>query len=1097
MMNLFAQFRLSSKGRRAAGRKFFRRRRIAMASATVFAVVAPMQLLGAAKAGADEVDPEPGIYSSQPTTTNIYARTPVADDYGVAKQGLGGGAFLRDIGTTLGGNETSIAINPQNPNQIVASAFNGCFACSPGGTDVMYSSDGGNTWTDENVIPAPPPGTGDLGNGPRDQTFDYGRNGVLYGTILVGPNSDLNVYSGSTTDPTGATASWQWNTTGTPATAVKTNSNGTGKTDQPWLLVNSDPTTTSQDDTYVAYDDDSGTGNVDVAAANGTSPPQFTNDVVVGSASGSGTYNQGLRLGTDPLSGDAYALWQKGNGSGAAPNSTNISYMLNRSTNGGASWTLNGSSSGVQIARADDTQVSPKFGTANSLRGGVDSVAVDPTSGDVYVVYGNQDSTAPYNMRLSIVRLVNDGSGNLTPAPAFTSGPVYVTGAVNAALPSVAVAGNGVVGVMYDTFDGFSSLGFPIYSAHLAQSADHGVTFTDQTLETFLSPQLGQNSVQDPNSTQRVLGDYQQLKAVGNWFYGAFPGNGAPFGASQSIINPIFVKTFAGGPQAALTGNLNFGIVPRGTTASQLVTVQDTGTAPLIVNGFSLATGSDAAFSIPPSPGTPQTIQPGGSLQYEVDFSPPATSNGNPRNASLIVQTNDLQNPTITVAVTGTPGVPVAVPSPSTGIAFGQVCASSSSQQELSITNTGNADLTISGVTITGPDAGQFSLASPPPPPVVVHPGGYFDIIIEFNPTSAGAKNATINVSTNDPTNPTISVPLTATGGAGQLLLGTNTLGFRGVPVDDRTSPDSANLPLVLSNQSSCPLTISSLTVGGANPSDFGPIGAPGTPFTIGPDNEVDLTMGFNPGDSGLRTANLTINSSDPSNPTQVVSLNGVGLLPGITMTPAGTLLFPPTVIEPTAGPGGGTTQGVTVTNSGQAELIADSQTTSGPPWTAPGATSPPQRFAVNQSYNVPVTFTPTSVSRKVTGSLTVTDADPEHPLSQTIPFCGEAVGRGIRVLVLDRNGNLYNGITKGKLQSFGLHRNVSIGLKQTTLTTISPPTSCTTIQYDYENQKLPAAYTVNQKQSYYTLSIFEGNQQTNYTFTLMPNEFKLIVLTI
>ena len=51
-----------------------------------------------------------------------------------------------------------------------------------------------------------------------------------------------------------------------------------------------------------------------------------------------------------------------------------------------------------------------------------------------------------------------------------------------AALPSVAVAPNGTVGVLYTSFDGFSVDGFPIFSGHFAYSTDAGATFTDQTL---------------------------------------------------------------------------------------------------------------------------------------------------------------------------------------------------------------------------------------------------------------------------------------------------------------------------------------------------------------------------------------------------------------------------------------------------------------------------------------------------------------------------------------------------------------------------------------------------------------------------------------
>ncbi len=44
------------------------------------------------------------------------------------------------------------------------------------------------------------------------------------------------------------------------------------------------------------------------------------------------------------------------------------------------------------------------------------------------------------------------------------------------------------------------------------------------------------------DARQRVLGDYMQMKAVGNTFYGAFTGNGFPFGRPFANHDPIFFR---------------------------------------------------------------------------------------------------------------------------------------------------------------------------------------------------------------------------------------------------------------------------------------------------------------------------------------------------------------------------------------------------------------------------------------------------------------------------------------------------------------------------------------------------------------------------
>src|SRR5205823_1003658 len=158
---------------------------------------------------------------------------------------------------------------------------------------------------------------------------------------------------------------------------------------------------------------------------------------------------------------------------------------------------------------------------------GVDHAAVGPNNGDIYYAYGNRDAGTGNN-RLAIRRIQDDGGGGMTVGPEN-----FVTGQVEAAIPSVAVTSDGTVGVFYYTFDGFSP-DFPIFSAHLAQSTDQGVTFSDQVLLTFLS-----SAADNGNSRQQVLGDYMQMKAVGSCFYGAFTGNGVPFGGSFANHDPI------------------------------------------------------------------------------------------------------------------------------------------------------------------------------------------------------------------------------------------------------------------------------------------------------------------------------------------------------------------------------------------------------------------------------------------------------------------------------------------------------------------------------------------------------------------------------
>jgi len=462
---------------------------------------------------------------------------------------------------TFNDGETSIAVNPESPGEIVMTAFSGSWGAN---APLWHSTDGGNIWTKQFTVPAPP-GIA-AGGCPCDQAVDYGRNDQMSGTFLISGNGGFDVFSGTSTNPASA-AAWNWLViAGITQMTNNLVPSSFGNSDQPWLLVNRDPTNATQDNVHAAYDDFSGGPDMRVAVSYGVNPPNFTVDNQSGTSTGG--VNPGHRLAVDPRNGFVYSLFQRCVGNcGGDPK--NIDFMLNRSTDAGATWTLNGMAGGIIVANADSTQPTPKFGTVNALLGGVDHATVDPNNGDVYYVYGNRDSGTG-NDRLAIRRIQDNGGGGVTVGPEN-----FVTGQVEAAIPSVAVLSNGTVGVFYYTFDGLSG-GIPSFSAHLAQSSDQGVTFTDQVLLTFLS-----SATDNGDNRQRVLGDYMQMKAVSNCFFGSFTGNGVPFGRPVANHDPIFFNVcVAPTADLSITKTASPDPVTTGDDVTYTVTVTNTGPDP-------------------------------------------------------------------------------------------------------------------------------------------------------------------------------------------------------------------------------------------------------------------------------------------------------------------------------------------------------------------------------------------------------------------------------------------------------------------------------------------------------------------------------------
>jgi hypothetical protein len=450
------------------------------------------------------------------------------------------------------GKEPNIALNPEHPELVVIHGGFGQWGGFGSSNAPLYVSiDGGATWDRPHPI-NPPPGGADAGC-PCDTTIYYGANSQLFGSFLGALNNNTFIYTGSTDKPFRNSPSFQWTLTG--GVVQNTEQINTQHADQPWVIVHPSSITGQplhvQSDVYVAYSDFAASPVATRVAVGSGNPPIFTIDNQDGSrTSGPKVFiNPGHRLAVadrtvfpdgSVVNGWIYSLYQTCND--CSSDLPLISYMLNRTQDGGATWSLNGSSSGIEVAAAHSEQGEGstvfipklKFGGVNTLLGGIDALAVNPTDGVVYVVYGtNADGFNGLEAR----RLVYTSDPIRLLVPGQPS-PVSLRG-VQAALPSVAVTANGMVGVLYDTFDGNDASGFPAFSAHLAVADGHEdpMNFTDYTLLRFLSPALPDNNAFDP---QRVWGDYQQMIAFGNKFYGVFAGNGAALGKSVASTDPIF-----------------------------------------------------------------------------------------------------------------------------------------------------------------------------------------------------------------------------------------------------------------------------------------------------------------------------------------------------------------------------------------------------------------------------------------------------------------------------------------------------------------------------------------------------------------------------
>ncbi|MFN2545294.1 MAG: choice-of-anchor D domain-containing protein [Actinomycetota bacterium] len=581
------------------------------------------------------------------------------------------------------------------------------------------------------------------------------------------------------------------------------------------------------------------------------------------------------------------------------------------------------------------------------------------------------------------------------------------------------------------------------------------------------------------------------------------------------------------GPLLAVNGDLAFDRVPVGRRATRVVQLFNVGSADLHILSFSRSAGSNE-FSVISGPSTPVTIPPGEELDWTVQFAP--TSAGD-ETAVFTVQSDDPTQPTYDIPASGT-GV-AGIVELSGDLDFGTVARGTTTTRAVAIQNVGEGYLHVTKWRMAGsdcpscPGGRSFSTDEASPTssaPLEIAPGEQVTIHVRFSPPADSddhLREADLHVASDDPDDP--DATLHASGRAGVPVTGVSTasLNFGGVPVDGRTDPHFRDKIVTFYNQASCSgcdahiTGVSIAPSSGTSPDDFELVDPPGPGSTVGAGNHLDITVRFDPTNLDDRSATLTITSDDPATPTRTVSLTGRGLVPGIA-TPNGNvlasatdggnaLIFPPTVIDPVCSPVCGRMLSEPYTNSGQAELIVDGVAFSGSSaFSGPGATSPPQRYAPNGGGSEAVMFDPTTVDRRITGQVTFTDNlgtghEPldASPITRTVAFCGEGAGRGIRVLAQDANGSPFTQLKSLKLVSHGFHSNVNLNMKNLSRVSLSPPTTCLPVMYQYENQNLPNTDRAGNQGAYYDLTVTVGNQSKTLSFSLAVNEFKTIVMTI
>jgi len=209
-------------------------------------------------------------------------------------------------------------------------------------------------------------------------------------------------------------------------------------------------------------------------------------------------------------------------------------------------------------------------------------------------------------------------------------------------------------------------------------------------------------------------------------------------------------------PDISVSGNGAFGDVTTGTSSTRSITINNVGTADLVMgNLFGLA----SPFSTVSDNCTGVTVAPSGSCTVSVRFSPTTTGL---RTDTLNIPSNDPDQSTFNFAVSGT-GTTTATPdiSVSGNGAFGDVATGTSSTRSITINNVGTADLVMGNLFGL---ASPFSTVSDNCTGVTVAPSGFCTVSVRFSPTIAGLRSDTLNIPSNDPDQSTFNFAVNGAG---------------------------------------------------------------------------------------------------------------------------------------------------------------------------------------------------------------------------------------------------------------------------------------------------------------------------------------------
>ncbi len=307
----------------------------------------------------------------------------------------------------------------------------------------------------------------------------------------------------------------------------------------------------------------------------------------------------------------------------------------------------------------------------------------------------------------------------------------------------------------------------------------------------------------------------------------------------------------------------------------------------------------------------------------------------------------------------------VATLSPST-LNYGSVELGVSSTLSTTFTNstTFAATVTPSSYTITGTNAADYAITANTCTGTSLSMGSACTITVKFTPVAIGSRTATLTVTSDSTSNPTLTASLIGNGVDTTATLAPSTYTF---PSTNIGASSTAATFIFTNTSTMVSETVSTPTVTG----DYS-ITANTCTATIAPSGTCTISVIFTPTATGSRTGTLTVRNSSTGNPLLTAALGGTGLDTTATLTPT-SYAFPNTAVTGTSA-----AANFTVTNTSAIAIKVNAPTITGD-FAIRATTCNGSSLPSNATCTITVTFSPTVVGAR-TGTLTVTDTSTGNP---------------------------------------------------------------------------------------------------------------------